>query len=424
MSSAKGTYNKVAIENPSISRSETWCDRDKHKLFEYFTDFNEWIDSEDGLGSRVKYNIDGLSQPSKAFYASDREAYDQVFKVYRNERYNEVLNERYLCEQFLDDHWFQRNLNRFEQLVQCIEEGTVVPFVGAGMSVEGGFPTWKKHLHQQGRTAGIHQSHIKSLLKKGQYETVIDEIEKKLGRDVFIQEIRDVFSLTGEITDTTLRISELFTDTIITSNYDHLIELAFDTGEENAFQIINGIDALEEPMVDRVTIIKLHGDIKNPSSCILSKHQYDQAYGAANLDLSLPIPKLLSYYYRNSNLLFLGCSLNNDRTMQVFQAVKNKIGDADKPQHFSIEQAPEEEKELVKRNAQLANLGITAIWFEKGCFDYVENILRLARNELRYRGTIPGENKISVEKELSILPKKSGLLSKLIKGLLDKLKPN
>ena len=72
--------------------------------------------------------------------------------------------------------------------------------------------------------------------------------------------------------------------------------------------------------------------------------------------------------------------------MQVFQAVKDQIGDADKPQHFTIEQAPEDEKEVVERNAQLANLGITAIWFEKGRYDSVESILRLAKNELRYRG--------------------------------------
>ena len=63
------------------------------------------------------------------------------------------------------------------------------------------------------------------------------------------------------------------------------------------------------------------------------------------------------------------------------------------PQHFSIEQAPEDEQEIVARNAHLANLGITAIWFEKGSFDYVENILKLAKNELRYLGAMPDTKK-------------------------------
>jgi NAD-dependent SIR2 family protein deacetylase len=379
------TVQKTGIAD----KPETWCDRDEHSLFEYFVDFNEWLDSDEGAILREENKIDGLSQPSKAFFAGDKEAYDQAFREYRKERRHEILNETYLCEQFTDDHWYQRNQDHFEQLVQCLEAGIVVPFVGAGLSVEGGFPTWKDHLRQQVRTAGINQAHIENLLANGQYETVIEEIENFRGRDVFTQEIRDVFSRTGRITDTTLRLTELFTDTVITTNYDRLIEQAYDTGEDDAFQTINGLNAMEKPAADRTTIIKLHGDIQNPARCILSKNQYDQAYGNNQLDMTLPIPKLLSYYYRNGSILFLGCSLNKDRTMQVFQAVKDQIGDADRHQHFSIEQAPEDEKKLVARNAQLARTGITAIWFQKARFDYVESMLRLAKNELRYRGVMP-----------------------------------
>jgi len=396
------------------AKTETWCDRDEHRLFEHFVDFNEWIESDEGAGLREESKIDGLSQPSKAFFAGDKEAYDQAFREYREERRKEVLNETYLCEQFTDDHWFQRNLDRFDQLVQCLEAGNVVPLVGAGLSVAGGFPSWKDHLRQQGRTAGIDQAHIQDLLAKGQYETVIEEIENKRGRDVFVQEIRDVFSRTGDITDTTLRLTELFSDTVITTNYDRLIENAFDTGEENAFQVINGLNALEKPAADRVTIIKLHGDIQNPARCILSKNQYDEAYGNNPLNLTLPIPKLLSYYYKNSSLLFFGCSLNNDRTIQVFRAVKKSIGDADTPQHFSIEQAPEGEQELVDRNAHLAQLGITAIWFEKGYFDYVENMLRLAQNELRYLCIMPGAKKTAKLNEQIIETKGAGLIDSII----------
>src|SRR5262249_58871219 len=102
-------------------------------------------------------------------------------------------------------------------------------------------------------------------------------------------------------------IAELFTDTVITTNYDRLIEEAFDTGANNAFQVINGVNALEDPATDRVSIIKLHGDVRTPGNCIVSKNQYDQAYGNNEIDLSRPIPKLLDYYYKNSSLLFLGC---------------------------------------------------------------------------------------------------------------------
>ena len=270
----------------------------------------------------------------------------------------------------------------------------MVPFIGAGLSKAGGFPTWEDHLRSQGRTAGINAAHIEDLLARGEYETVIAEIETSRGRDVFTQEIRDVFARTGTVTDTTLLITELFTDTVITTNYDRLVEQAFDTGAKNAFQVINGLSALANPDTDRVSIVKLHGDIRTPEQCILGKNQYDQAYGQGAIDLNRPIPKLLEYYYKNSSLLFLGCSLNNDRTVQVFRAIKHgiqqKYRDIVIPQHFAIEQAPESEQALIERNAYLLGLGITGIWFEKGQFEYVEAMLRLARNELRYRGSFPG----------------------------------
>jgi len=362
---------------------------------------------------RETYKVDGISVPSKAFYAGDKEAYDQAFKEYRERRRNEVLNERYLCEQFTDDHWFQRNVQRFDQLADSLKDGDVVPFIGAGISKAGGFPTWKEHLRGQGRTAGIEPAHTEELLANGEYETVIGEIEANRGRDVFIQEIRDVFSRTGQIADITLLITELFTDTIITTNYDRLIEQAFDTGAKDTFQIIDGMNPLDDPDPNRVSIIKLHGDIKNPDRCILSKKQYDQAYGNGGIDLTRPIPKLLEYYYKNSSLLFLGCSLNNDRSIQVFRAIKQKLGDIVIPQHFTIEQAPETERELVVRNEYLLRLGITGIWFEKNQFEYIEGMLRLARNELRYRGVFPGGAKKGAEAVINNPMQERGFMGKV-----------
>lgn len=372
------------MEPTVLSKTESWCISDKHHHYESFSDFNEWFDNDEGQFLREKYGVDGLSSPSKAFFAGDREGYNQAFNEYREERFNEALSKTYFCDLYSDDHWYKKNRSQFEQLVQGLTEGTVVPFIGAGLSVDGGFPTWKEHLLSQCRTAGIDPDHMNSLLQSGLYEKVIEEIEDHRGKKVFVQEIRNAFFKTGRLTNTVLLLSELFTDTLITTNYDRLIEKAFDTGKENAFQIISGVNPLVEPASDRVTIYKLHGDINTPAKCIISKRQYNQAYGSDILDLSLPIPKLLSYYFKNSSLLFLGCSLNNDRTMQVFRELNMELGDEEIPQHFTIEQAPETEEELRDRNAYLLKLGITAIWFEKGHFEYVESILRLAKSELNY----------------------------------------
>lgn len=198
------------------------------------------------------------------------------------------------------------------------------------------------------------------------------------------QELLDVFSKTGSIQDIALRISELFTDTLITTNYDKLLEQVFDTGSDSV-QVINGMVAKEPLQADKVTVIKLHGDIQRPQKCILGKAQYDQAYGEEGLDLGRPIPKLLKYYFKNRSLLFVGCSLQNDRTIQVFKELKRIAGDVDFPQHFALEQIPNSQELLINRNGELARLGITAIWYPKGQNEQVESILSHAKNELNYK---------------------------------------
>ena len=367
-----------------------WCDEDEHYRYEHFADFNEWLDGEEGQEVRAEYGVIALPQPSKALFSGDRKGYDEAFQAFRKARRHEALNEAYLCEQFGDDHWFQRNVDHFIQLVELMYEGAVVPFVGAGISASGGFSSWKDHLRHQGKTAHIDSAHIETLLASGGYETVLAEIEVARGPDVFINEIRDEFSRNHTIPDVVWRIAELFADTVITTNYDRLIEQAHETGEKDRVQVINGLNALEKPDPKKITIIKLHGDIREPKRCILSKNQYDDAYGNGSLNMDKPIPRLLAYHYKNSSLLFLGCSLGNDRTVQMFKKIKEGMGEEEEiKQHFSIEQAPESLEEIAQRNAELAKLGITPIWFEKEHYEFVESILGLAKNELRHRGVAP-----------------------------------
>ncbi len=368
---------------------EPWCHQDGHSDFELFEDFNAWINQGDvdlDLPLLVKLGTVGLSNPSKAFFAGDREAYEQALQAFRDVRRREVLSRDYLVEVFGEEdglHWFERNETRFDQLLEYLAAQEVVPFVGAGVSSRCGFPTWSNHLKTQGKTAGIPLEWIQAWLDAGQYEEVIAHIEQVNGRETFEQEIRDVFSKRGSIQDITLLLSEMFTDTLITTNYDGLLEQVYDTGGKKV-QVINGVTAMTLPDPDKVTIIKIHGDVNDPAHCILGKAQYDQAYGEAQLDLHRTVPKILKRYYTNNNLLFLGCSLRNDRTLQVFQDTKAQAVDQSFPQHFAIEQAPVDIEELVKRNRELARLGITAIWYPKGQHNQVEAILRLARNELNY----------------------------------------
>ena len=137
------------------AQAESWCQVDGHADYELFEDFNAWIDAGEidldlpllrGLGGV------GLSNPSKAFFAGDREAYEQALQAYRSQCRSEVMSRDHLVDLYGEEdglHWFSRNVRRIEQLVERLAAQEVVPFVGAGISVGGGFPSWAQHLQEQ-----------------------------------------------------------------------------------------------------------------------------------------------------------------------------------------------------------------------------------------------------------------------------------
>lgn len=364
-----------------------WCDEDGHRKYEDYVDFNEWLEGDEGLATRESLKLAGWARPSKVLFAGDKEQYEAQFERYRVERRAEWLSKSYLEDLAGDAHWSDRNVTRFDHLCDRIERGDVVPFVGAGLSVPGGFPSWKDHLRDQWRTAGLDPATVGALLAAGRYEEVVDQIERARSRDTFVQELRDSFDRNGTIPDSLYLLSELFTDTLITTNYDRLIEQAFDVGGGKSVEVLTPKTILNAPDSSKTTLLKLHGDILKPAGCIMSRNQYDEAYGDAAIDLSRPLAQVLDYHFRNSNLLFLGCNLNEDRTIRVFEAIKaNAVEEAaDLPQHFAIEQCPADQQGIPDRNDYLLRLGITPIWFEADRFEFVEGLLRLARNEMRYR---------------------------------------
>lgn len=352
----------------------SWCKHDGHENYEFFTDFNEWLDyAEEAI--EIRANLKNFSHPSKALFAGDKVAYLEAFQRYEIHINSHALSEEYIIEQFGDSHWYKKNLRRHEQLLTYIAKGTVVPFIGAGLSVAGGFPTWKDHLRNQGKTAGLESSLVEDNIKHGKFEDIIEKVETLRGKAVFQQEIRDEFSKKGNTTTSLSFIAKLFSDTLITTNYDRLIERTYDGEIDCDIEVINATHDVEPRSPKKISIIKLHGDIQSPARCILGKKDYDKAYGKNSIDLSKEIPKLLEHYFLNYNLFFVGCSLNNDRTVATLKAIKDSLGDSDQPQHFSIEQAPTSLNELENRNSELLAVGITPIWYPKGQFEMVDTLI-------------------------------------------------
>ncbi|MEI6150502.1 MAG: SIR2 family protein, partial [bacterium] len=104
--------------------------------------------------------------------------------------------------------------------------------------------------------------------------------------------------------------------------------------------------------------------------------QYTEAYGSPDFDFTKPLPKALRQIFVSHSLLFLGCSLEQDRTLTLFQKVCNDK-QFEIPDHFAILPAPPDTANKSAKEGRLLNLRIRPIWYPVGKHEFVGLYLSL-----------------------------------------------
>jgi hypothetical protein len=123
-------------------------------------------------------------------------------------------------------------------------------------------------------------------------------------------------------------------------------------------------------------ILKLHGDAEDYETYVFTNEQYDEAYGNP-LDFTKPLPKALRQIYVTSSIIFLGGSLEKDKTLDLFNEVMNDA-DFDVPDHFAILSIPRNGETKNQKEARLNDLQIRTIWYPAEEHVFVDSYLRLA----------------------------------------------
>ena len=102
-------------------------------------------------------------------------------------------------------------------------------------------------------------------------------------------------------------------------------------------------------------LLKLHGDRTKPISRVLTPTEYDRAYGPSGL-----VRSELTLVYQHNHLLFLGCSLGADRTVQVIGEVA--VNDPHMPRHYAFLADPLDDGCRITREHFLVSRNIYPIW--------------------------------------------------------------
>lgn len=130
-------------------------------------------------------------------------------------------------------------------------------------------------------------------------------------------------------------------------------------------------------------LLKLHGNIDNPTYRVLTAAEYDAAYGPReNIDFQKELPKALGRVFSGYTLVFIGCSLTHDRTLRTFERIVEQEGRSRLPSHYAIVECPEEDDWDEMKN-RLARSNIKPIWYPHGEHEVVSQILQLLDAEAR-----------------------------------------
>lgn len=314
-----------------------------------------------------------LSKPSRAFYFGDRNLYDQEAKRFDKEEKAHILN----------TDQFRNNLHVFNELQQSCQRGIVIPFVGAGMSKSTGLPGWKEYMFALCDDAGLSPDAIRERVEiNGDYEGAMDEIVRRLTLNRFERDFERTFKTPDDIAGAVTLLPKLFDCSIITTNYDRVLEQVY-TNDGKAFsEKVTGRGRANAffraiPAGDRY-LLKLHGNLDNASERVLNQAEYNEAYGNdGDIHFDRPLPKLLRRLFMSYSFLFLGCSLSVDRTILTFMRVAQLEGQDSLPHHYAILASPTESAKRQAIDQRLADAHITPLWYPEGEHSLLEEILKL-----------------------------------------------
>jgi hypothetical protein len=267
----------------------------------------------------------------------------------------------------------------FHGLLDAVGRGRIVPFVGAGMSRPMGMPLWGEALQKlliQVPTAdsAVVQAHLDAYeyLEAAETLYLADPVKTKN----FIQ---TTYRLnTAALMGPLVLIPQFAHGCVVTTNFDDAIEKIYKQRSKEFDVYMYGgepYNFFERLASGGHCLLKLHGDAEIVKTYVFTKSQYDASYGR-KLNYAKPLAKVLRQIYISHSLLFLGCSLEQDKTLALFQDIDSK-NDYHIPMHYAILPEPADPAEKSVKESRLLGLKIHPIWYPTGEHGFVEKFLQL-----------------------------------------------
>ena len=259
----------------------------------------------------------------------------------------------------------------------------LIPFVGAGLTAFA-YGTWTDALKtltgyiSDTKTRQNIQRLIRDKNNDNHLLEAAQEIENVRSPSILAGDLVNLFSakkLEGKrhqlSREAISLLPDLFPNLVLTTNFDQTLETVYqESGHPFAGVFHPGHTELLRPYLRAGGVgglMKLHGTITGPNieygNIVFTENQYKLHYGENS-----PLVADLTACFRQRIMLFLGCSLEKDRTMTLLRQIRQP-GEY----NYAIVSCPKSKRDA--RIRELGELGIRAIVYEEGRHEAVRVIL-------------------------------------------------
>jgi hypothetical protein len=283
------------------------------------------------------------------------------------------------------------NRETIQELLSILRDKKAILFAGAGCSKISDYPLWFELIDDMRKTL------IPSLTLPPNidYTVCADQIKDQLSRmgleKDYFKYLERTFQPEPSKNHTPFHCAlvQLGFSGIVSTNYDILLESAVDESfaAKDAFQRCDSIDlCLKEPYMYRVFeflrkispsnnhpgILHIHGWYKNPREIILTRKDYQRAYGELSGDLAeekqkRPLDtihrKVIWSLLTMHPILFVGFSMDDEFFMKMLEIVQDDFDLGRDPVHYAIMGYQSETKRDMMFD-KLKSKGITTIFYQ------------------------------------------------------------
>lgn len=223
------------------------------------------------------------------------------------------------------------------KLARAMRSRKCILFAGSGLSAAAGYPTWGEmvlRLVEEGRQIpGAKVQGLDELQEKKDWFTLAEFARMTLTPYDFGEVLTEMLGDTGQPSRAHEMIARTDFRGIITTNYDRLLEITMAQvrGSLPSTFTTNGIDAMAVALFrSHPFIYKMHGDVGEASSIVLTASDYDRMILFSPHSRSFLHGAMLNY-----TLLFVGYSLSDPDFQLVLRELslmfQNYV-----PKHFAL----------------------------------------------------------------------------------------